>query len=395
MTSAPRAVVRGSGVRGLTGLGAAMLVLLTLAPRAQQPAVPGLTAADEITRAYDAIFDARFKAVPAILPATCPPAPREACLLLDAVSSWWQIQLDPFNRTRDAAFQSRIETAIGAIRSWTAREPMRAEAWFYLGAAYGARVQFKVLRGGRLEAARDGARIKESLERALVLDPAMADAYFGIGLYHYYAAVAPPAARMLRWLLLLPGGDRAGGLAEMERARAEGLLVRDEADYQLHTIYVWYEKDYRRALEYLTGLSERHPRNPHFRQAAAEILDFYIDDTPASLDAWQALLEAAQRGEVEAAEMAEVSARLGVASQLDQLGRSEAAIEHLRAVIAARPPAPHGALARAQFQLGDALEHLDRRAEASAAYRAAITAAGSDDPQRIASRARAALKERR
>ena len=43
----------------------------------------------------------------------------------------------------------------------------RAEAWFYLGAAYGARVQWRVLREQRLAAARDGKRIKESLERAL------------------------------------------------------------------------------------------------------------------------------------------------------------------------------------------------------------------------------------
>jgi hypothetical protein len=223
----------------------------------------------------------------------------------------------------------------------------------------------------------------------------MADAYFGIGLYHYYAAVAPPAARILRWLLLLPGGDRAGGLAEMERARARGLLVRDEADYQLHTIYVWYEKDYRRALDYLAGPRGRHPRNPLFHQAAAEILDFYIDDTAASLQEWEALLEAARSGEVEAPEMAEASARLGIASQLDQLGQSDAAIEHLHAVIAARPAAPFGAVARAHLQLGDALEHLGRRAEAAAAYRAAITAAGRDDPERIASRARAALRAQR
>jgi hypothetical protein len=200
---------------------------------------------------------------------------------------------------------------------------------------------------------------------------------------------------MLRWLLLLPGGDRPRGLDEMGRARAGGLLVRDEADYQLHIIYVWYEKQYRRALEYLAGLTERHPRNPHFRQAAAEILDFYIDDTAASLQAWQSLLDAARRREVEAPEMAEVSARLGVASQLDQLSQSEAALDGLRAIIASRPAAPFGAVARAQLQLGDALEHLGRRTESSAAYRAAIAAAGSDDPLRIASRARDALRAQR
>jgi hypothetical protein len=43
----------------------------------------------------------------------------------------------------------------------------------YLGAAYGTRVQFRVLREQRLSAARDGKRIKESLERALALDPSM------------------------------------------------------------------------------------------------------------------------------------------------------------------------------------------------------------------------------
>jgi tetratricopeptide (TPR) repeat protein len=93
--------------------------------------------------------------------------------------------------------------------------------------------------------------------------------------------------------------------------------------------------------------------------------------------------------------MAEVSARLGVASQLDQLSQSEAALEHLRAVIASRPSAPFGAVARAQLQLGDALEHLGRRTESAAAYRAAIAAAGTDDSLRIASRARGALRAQR
>jgi tetratricopeptide (TPR) repeat protein len=374
---------------------AVVLTLLTVPPAAQQPPIRGLTAAAEIGRAYDVIFDARFTEVPGVLARTCGPAPPEACQLLEAVSLWWQIQLDPYNRTRDGRFESRLEAAIAALEAWTVRQPARAEAWFYLGGAYGARVQLRSLRGARLAAARDGARIKEAMERALALDPAMADAYFGIGLYHYYAAVAPSAARMLRWLLLLPGGDRARGLAEMHTARAAGLLVRDEADYQLHIIDVWYEKQYPRALEYLAGLTERHPRNPHFRQVTAEILDFYIDDTAASLKTWQALLDAAQQHEVEAPAMAEVSARLGVASQLDQLSQSEAALEHLRAVIAARPAAPFGAVARAQLQLGDALAHLGRRTESSEAYRAAIAAAGRDDPLRIATRARAALRTQR
>src|SRR6185503_3320266 len=129
---------------------------------------------------------------------------------------------------RDGAFRTRAESVVTAMEAWTAREPMRADAWFYLGGAYGARAQWRVLRGERLAAARDGKRIKDALERALMLDPSIDDAYFGIGLYHYYADVAPAYARLLRWLLLLPGGNRVAGMQEMLRARERAAIFRGE-----------------------------------------------------------------------------------------------------------------------------------------------------------------------
>ena len=357
------------------------------------PPVRGLTAVPALARAYEAILDARFEKVPELLKEACGPAPREACAVLDAVSAWWRIQLDPFNTTRDGAFQLKVEAAIDGAAAWTEREPTRAEAWFYLGAARGSRVQWWALRGERLAAAREGKRIKEALDRAVALDHAMTDAYLGLGLYHYYADVAPGILRMIRWLLLLPGGDRGLGLEEMHRARTDAELVRSEAEYQLYVIYVWYEKQPERALKVLESLRTRHPYNPHFAQAIAEVQDFYIDDTVDSLRTWNALLAAAQRREVADPDLAEATARLGIASQLDQLSEGEAGLEHLRAVIDSRPAAPFGIVARAQFQLGQTYEHLGRRAEAAAAYRAAISEAGRNDPLAIASRARAALRQ--
>jgi tetratricopeptide (TPR) repeat protein len=245
-----------------------------------------------------------------------------------------------------------------------------------------------------LSAARDGKRIKDALERALTLDPEMADAHFGIGLYRYYADVAPAAARILQWLRLLPGGDRLRGLEEIDYARKRGLLLRSEADYQLHLLYLWYEKRPESALSLLEDLVERHPRNPHFRQAVAELHDVYRRDAEASLRSWQRLFNAARAGRVAEPEMAETAARLGIALQLDRLSRGEEAIEPLRAVISARPSAPFAAVARAHLQLGDTLERLGRRSDAVASYEAAIVAAGPDDPLRIASRARTALRAR-
>ena len=299
-------------------------------PAAAQQA-SSLTGAPQLLAAYDAIFDARFNEMPQILRRTCPPAPAEACQVLDAVSVWWQIQLDPQNKSRDAEFQSKVNAAIASTESWAKREPQRAEAWFYVGGAYGARAQWRVLRVERLGAARDGKQIKESLEKALALDPRLQEAYFGIGLYHYYADVAPAAAKVLRWLLWLPGGDKVQGMREMLRARDSGALMRDEADYQLHVIDLWYEKQPQLALDLLQQLRDRHPRNPLFPQLIADVQDRYLHDLTASLRSSLALLDAANAGRVAYPALAATTARLGAATQLDRLFETDAAIEQLRA----------------------------------------------------------------
>jgi tetratricopeptide (TPR) repeat protein len=370
----------------------ALVAVIALAPAALRSQQSGLTGGVSLVRAYDAIFDARFEAVPTLLAATCPPAPLESCQLLEVVSLLWQIQLDPHNPSRDAAFTARADSVIAALDSWTKREPARAEAWFYLGGAYGARAQWRVLRNQTIAAAQDGKRIKQALERAIALDPALHDAYFGVGLYHYYADVAPAAAKMLRWLFLLPGGNRVEGMREMLRARSAGQLLRSEADYQLHLIFLWYEKQTPRALDLLRALRDRHPRNPHFPQLMAEIEDTYLKDHTASLRTWQALLEAARENRVEFSAMTEARARLGIALQWYRLGQPEAARPHLRAVIDARPAAPYGAVALAQLQLGYVLDRLGQREDALTAYRAALAANPAGDPLKIASPARSGLR---
>ncbi len=279
-------------------------------------AQPGITAASTVAKAYELILDANFEQLEKTLPTVCPPAPMAACRGLASLSLWWQIQLDLENRTLDEKFMSTVNAAIAETERFAAAEPKRAEAWFYVGAAYGARSQFRVYRSERLAAARDGKRIKEALERALELDPAMHDAEFGVGMYRYYAGVAPAIFKFLRFLFLLPGGDREGGLQQLERAGAQGLLVRDEAQFQLHVLYLWYEKKWPEALAIIRGLQSRYPHNPLFQHIEAEILDVYFHDPAASLKASERLLSLAQSGAVFRADVAERAARKNIARQL-------------------------------------------------------------------------------
>jgi tetratricopeptide (TPR) repeat protein len=368
------------------GLLVLSVAMLGAAPAAQtrptptdvhRPSADGVRGLDGLVSVYDLILDARFDAIDTALDDACGPAPVEACHVLEATALWWRIQLDPDSRALDDAFSESVERAIRTTDAWTVRAPDDAEAWFYLGAAYAARVQWRVLREEKLAAARDGKRIKDALERALELDPGLDDAYFGIGMYRYYADVAPTAAKILRFLLLLPGGDREEGLAQMLRARARGRLIQGEADYQLHVIYLWYEEQPGRALELLRELERRHPRNPLFLTQIAEIQDVYKHDVMASLESWRLLLAHARADRVNASEMAEVRAHLGIARHLDALALTDDAIDHLDRIVALKPAAPHGALALAYLRLGQAHDRLNARAEAVAAYRTASLLAPS------------------
>jgi tetratricopeptide (TPR) repeat protein len=357
---------------------ALLLALLSAAPAAAQ--TKGISAAPLVARAYDAILDARTDELPPLLAAACGPAPAEACKVLDTLAAWWDIRLDAHDRARDHAFEQKVEAAVAGTEAWVAREPARAEAWFYLGASYGARAQWRSVRGEPVAAARDGKRIKESLERAVVLDPALQDARYGVGLYQYYADVAPSVLKVLRWFLLLPGGDRATGLRAMEQARIRAQVVRGEASYQLHLVYLWYEKDPERALALARELRTRYPHNPHFYEVEAEIHERHRSDPGASLQVWRALLDAAQDERVARPDAAAARARLGAAVQLDRLGETDVAVDQLRALLAASPSRPAGIEARAQVALGRALDRLGLRAEAVAHYKLALASVPGGDP---------------
>jgi tetratricopeptide (TPR) repeat protein len=382
--------------RGHTPLQTALiLVAIVLAGAADRAAAVELTGGPQLAAVYDTILDAHFDQVEPQLARACPPAPVEACASMRAVAAWWEIQLNPESRALDARFNALAESAISASEAWTEREPDRAEAWFYVAGSYAPLVQWHVLRGQRVAAAREGKKIKDALERALALDPTLTDAHFGIGLYHYYADVAPTSAKILRFLLFLPGGDRAEGMKEMLEVRDHGELLRGEAEYQLQILYLWYEHQPGKAIEILQQLDAAYSSNPLFLRQIADIRDTYFHDHPASAAAWRGLLARARAGRVHAPERTDVRAHLGLAVELDAMFETDRAIDQLTTVLhAAADAMPYGARARAERLLGNAYDRLGHHDLAMAAYAAALGDVPEDDALRTREQVREAQRQK-
>ena len=105
---------------GLVARGSGLAVLLILLA---SPAHAALTGSEKLAAVYDSILSAQFDRADAELATTCPPAPAQACRVLEAISTWWRIQIDPGNRSRDRLLNDRARAAGKAADAWTQRDP--------------------------------------------------------------------------------------------------------------------------------------------------------------------------------------------------------------------------------------------------------------------------------
>jgi hypothetical protein len=147
---------------------------------------------------------------------------------------------------------------------------------FYAGMAYALRARLLGLREERRATARAGVRGREHFLRALQLDPEMTDAYTGLGLYNYYVDTLSAIAKVLRFFMGIPGGDKKDGIRQLQIAAQGGTVTRAGARFYLAKNLRTYDLDYTRSIEVMTPLVEEFPQNPIFQLVLA--------DTHAKLD---------------------------------------------------------------------------------------------------------------
>jgi tetratricopeptide (TPR) repeat protein len=127
------------------------------------------------------------------------------------------------------------------------------------------------LRYEKMPVARSGVEARKHLLRCLQLDPNMADAYLGLGLYNYYVDTLSAMARILRFFMGIPGGDKREGLRQLEIASTKGELTQVEARFNMAKSLRNYDFDYARAEQAAAPLVAEHPGNCIFLLLAGDI----------------------------------------------------------------------------------------------------------------------------
>ena len=114
-----------------------------------------------------------------------------------------------------------------------------------------------------LKAARDGKRRSALLRRVPAIPQRRS--LRRIGLFTNLADVLPKRYKILRpFTVFFPRGNRARGLAELDRAMTRGRFVPTETAYSLLQIHYLFEQNYHEALKNVQWLRQRYPDNSLF-----------------------------------------------------------------------------------------------------------------------------------
>ncbi len=196
--------------------------------------------------------------------------------VLEANARWWKLycetctikwgMIDAWKRPRLPEDNTYLELTDKAIQLAETRLKQNdtAEMRLYAGMGWLLRARLLGLRDDRRGTARAGVKAREHLLRALQLDPQMADAEMGLGLYNYYVDTLSAFAKILRFFMGIPGGSKRDGMRQLERAMQQGELTAVEARFFLAKNLRNYDLAYERAAQVLQPLVEQYPQNPIF-----------------------------------------------------------------------------------------------------------------------------------
>lgn len=184
--------------------------------------------------------------------------------LLKAVSHYYIYLVDMDNEVAADDFKNLASQAIKIANKKLQADNSDIDALFVLGTINMYMAAYYGENNSWLRAYWYGKEGINFLQAVIEKNPQYYDAYLGLGLYHYYAAVMPKLVKAITFLLGVEA-DRMRGLHELQLAQEKGRYASVEAKFFLGYIYLYLEKDYQNALRSFKELCKRYPGNPIFR----------------------------------------------------------------------------------------------------------------------------------
>jgi tetratricopeptide (TPR) repeat protein len=201
------------------------------------------------------------------------------------------------NYSAGESFNNAIDKTIDLVESElssqkTFADSQAAQLYFYLGSAYGYRASYQGETGKWYKAIGSGKSAKKYLDKAILYDSTLYDAYLGIGTYKYWLS---SKTKFLIWLPFI-GDSREEGIAMIKKAVEKNCRSKYMAMHQLIFILLNYNK-FREAIPYAEQVIEKFPESEFMWMAAAHTY-FKNKDYQNAEPAYHKLIQLSQFDEI-------------------------------------------------------------------------------------------------
>ncbi|WP_428897240.1 hypothetical protein Dip518_001027 [Parelusimicrobium proximum] len=185
------------------------------------------------------------------------------------IAEWtrYDYEYDKTDKEQAKKFISLLNDSITSINTWLKTHPQDAHAYFALGGAYGMKGRMNMESRSWVSAyfnARKGVKL---LNKALETDPELYDAYYGLGMYEYYAGTLPGVVKVLGKIVSIKG-NTAKGIEYLELAKEKGDFTKDAAHLLLTELYInrfSAEFDAEKGITLAKEFIKKYPAPPLYR----------------------------------------------------------------------------------------------------------------------------------
>ncbi len=190
---------------------------------------------------------------------------------------------DRVDSETEARLREILDRAIEIAETRLEEDEDDIDALYAQGVAYGMLAAFEAtVKRGYLAANSAAKKAREAHLRVLQLDPSYNDARLTIGTYDYIVGVIPGFLRFVLGVFGVRGGDKEGGIQELEYAARLGDRAQTNAKIVLVTVYN-REREFEKSLAILQDLHARYPRNALLETNKASVYE--------RLESWEEAIE--------------------------------------------------------------------------------------------------------
>ncbi len=184
----------------------------------------------------------------------------------NAMIAWsrYEYEYELSDDAQRKVFEKILDDSIAGIKRWIKQNPDDPNAYMGIGALYGLRAMFTMRNRSWITAYFSGRKAIKNLEKSLELDPTYYDAYFGLGIYQYYAGTLPSVIKILAKIVAIKGNPDEG-VAQLNLAREKAHFTADSSKLILIEVQNTRGGKYynpAKSLEYIRELRAKYPKNP-------------------------------------------------------------------------------------------------------------------------------------